>query len=279
MLIDLHTHSTESDGTCSPSELLAQARAAGLDVLAITDHDTTASWQPAEVAALHTGVSLVRGTEVSAHLGSISVHILSYLHDPTFAPLATELARIRTDRKNRARNMVARLNADLGLTWEDVMAQTGGGTVGRPHIADALIAQGLASSREEAFSRYLHPAGPYYVRHYSPDARQAIALIQEAGGVAVFAHPGARCRGEVASDDDIGELAAIGLAGLEVRHRDNDGAEQERLCRIAKNFGLLRTGASDYHGSGKVNRLAENTTELRVLQEIAERAMGRVIWA
>ncbi|GLY56454.1 metal-dependent phosphoesterase [Cellulosimicrobium cellulans] len=269
--IDLHTHSTASDGTDAPGEVVEAAAAAGLDVVALTDHDTTAGWAQATDAALAHGVALVRGAEISARSGGISVHVLSYLHDPAHAALLAELDRTRDARTSRARRMVDLIAEDYPITWEDVLAQTvAGTTIGRPHIADALVAAGLAPDRSAAFATILATDTPYYVPHYAPDAVVAVRGIRAAGGVPVFAHPGADGRGRVVADAVIEEMAEAGLAGLEVFHRDHDERQRARLEDLARTLGLFVTGSSDYHGAGKPNRLGENTTAPTVLEQIEE---------
>lgn len=270
MRIDLHTHSTASDGTESPAQVVEQAARRGIDVLALTDHDTTAGWDEAAEAARRLGVGLVRGVEVSARSNGTSVHLLSYLHDPGHAGLAAELAQAREARAGRARRMVALLAGDFGLTWEEVEAQLEpGGVVGRPHIADALVARGVVASRDEAFAELLHDGSKYYVQHYAPEVLDAVMLIRAAGGVAVFAHPGADGRGRVVPDAVIEAMAASGLQGLEVDHRDHTPEQRERLRALAERLGLFVTGSSDYHGAGKQNRLGENLTSPEVLEQIA----------
>ncbi len=269
--IDLHTHSTASDGTDAPGAVVEAAAVAGLDVVALTDHDTTAGWAQATDAALRTGVALVRGAEISARSGGISVHVLSYLHDPAHAALLDELERTRDARTSRARRMVDLLGEDYPITWEDVLAQTAEGTtIGRPHIADALVAAGHVTDRSAAFATILAPGTPYYVPHYAPSAAAAVRGVRAAGGVPVFAHPGADGRGRVVADVVIEEMAAAGLAGLEVHHRDHDERQRTRLDDVARTLGLFVTGSSDYHGAGKPNRLGENTTAPTVLEQIEE---------
>ena len=267
--IDLHTHSTASDGTEPPAEVVAQAARAGLDVVALTDHDTTAGWAQAADAAVREGVALVRGTEISARSAGMSVHLLSYLHDPEHPALAEELRRAREARTSRARRIVALLHGDFGLTWEEVEAQTGpNAVVGRPHIADALVARGVVADRNAAFATLLHHGSQYYVKHYAPEVLDAIMLIRDAGGVAVFAHPGADGRGRIVPDGVIDAMVASGLQGLEVEHRDHSPAQRARLTAIAQRHGLLVTGSSDYHGAGKDNVIGENLTSPAVLAEI-----------
>lgn len=269
LLIDLHTHSNASDGTESPSVLVEQAALAGLDVVGLTDHDTTSGWAAAEEAALRTGVALVRGAEISARSNGVSVHLLSYLHDPEHPALREQNQRVRAARTERARTMVELLGRDYSLTWQDVMDHTEPGTtIGRPHIADALVTAGYATDRSAAFASMLRPGSEYYVPHYAPDAIDAIRAVRAAGGVPVFAHPGADARGRVVPDSAIEEMTEAGLVGLEVRHRDNSPAQQARLGQLAASLGLLVTGSSDYHGAGKPNVLGENTTSADVLDTI-----------
>jgi predicted metal-dependent phosphoesterase TrpH len=271
--IDLHVHSSASDGTDPPGEVMAAAAAAGLDVVALTDHDTTAGWDEAARAAVRHGITLVPGAEISTQIGGIGVHLLAYLHDPAEAALLAETGRTRSDRLQRARRMVQRIGADYDLGWDDVLGQLrDGATVGRPHIADALVARGIVASRDEAFATLLHGRSPYYLGHYAPDAVRAVRLIRAAGGVAVMAHPRAGRRGRVVGEPVIGELAEAGLAGLEVDHPDHDAQTRRELRELATGLGLLVTGSSDYHGLGKVNRIGQDTTSPQVLEQIL--AMG-----
>ncbi len=269
MLIDLHAHSTASDGTDAPAGVVAAAARAGLDVVALTDHDTTAGWAEAAAEAARTGIAVVLGSEISARWQGISVHLLSYLQDPDHPALIAEIERTRTARLSRARTMVDLLSADFDLTWDDVMAHTGAdATVGRPHIADALVTAGVVPDRSAAFATMLVPSSRYYVPHYAPDARDAVAAIRSAGGVPVFAHPGADQRGRTVPDAAVTALVDAGLAGLEVHHRDHSPAQTARLSALAARLGLLVTGSSDYHGDGKPNVLGEHTTDPDALEQI-----------
>ncbi|MBO0920676.1 PHP domain-containing protein [Cellulomonas sp. zg-ZUI222] len=280
MRIDLHTHSRASDGTQTPAELVTAARDAGLDVVALTDHDTTDGWDEAAAAARDVGVALVRGTEVSARSRGVSVHLLSYLQDPDRPALADELARARDSRVHRAQRIVERLARDVPITWQDVLDQARDAVaVGRPHIADALVARGVVPDRDVAFAHLLASDGPYHVDHYAPEAPDAVAAIRASGGVPVFAHPAADARGRIVPDRVFDELAEAGLAGLEVFHRDHSPAQRERLLAIAERLGLLVTGSSDYHGTGKLNRLGENLTEPQVLDEIVRQGTTEVVTA
>jgi predicted metal-dependent phosphoesterase TrpH len=257
---------------------MAQAKAAGLDVVALTDHDSTAGWDQATLAAGELGIALVRGMELSARYEGITVHLLSYLHDPAYPPLLEVLARVKAARRDRLRAMVERLARDFPITLEAVEARApAGGAVGRPHIADELVALGVVPDRSAAFQRILHPRGPYYVRYWAVEAPDAVRLVRDAGGVPVFAHPGATGRQRVVGDDGIGQMAAAGLAGLEVDHRDNPPEQRARLRALAGRLGLLVTGSSDYHGAGKPNRLGENLTDRAALDAIVDQGQLPVV--
>ena len=276
MQIDLHAHSTASDGTQPPAEVMASAKAAGLDVVALTDHDTTSGWAEAARAARSEGLTLVRGIEISCERDGTSIHLLGYLTDPDHPGLSAELAKAREGRVSRLERMVELMAADgIPISYAEVQAQVPpGATEGRPHIADALVHKGVLAHRDEAFADWLSNDSPYYVRHYAPDPARAVELVVEAGGVAVQAHPFTRARGRTASDELIEELAAAGLAGVEVDHRDHDEDARSRGRALASTLGLLVTGSSDYHGAGKRNLLGENTTAPSVLEQIEARASG-----
>src|SRR5450631_1229510 len=275
MKIDLHAHSTASDGTQSPAAVVKSADEAGLDVLALTDHDTTLGWDEAAASALDHGIALVRGIEISCQHQGISIHLLGYLQDPVAPGLLAELDRSRESRGTRAERIVERLSADVPLTWDDVLEHIEpGATIGRPHIADAMVAKGIVASRELAFATYLGQGSPYFASHYAPDPVHAVAMVRQAGGVAVMAHPFASVRGRVVSDAVIETMAAAGMAGLEVHHRDHTGDQVRHGLDLASALGLFVTGASDYHGEGKFIFNGETTTDPEVLQQIEERATG-----
>ncbi len=273
MRIDLHTHSSASDGTETPADLVRAAAAAGLDVVALTDHDTTRGWADA-TEALPSGLRLVRGAEISCVYDGISLHMLAYLFDPEHEALAEEMSMALDDRVPRAKAIVAKLAAaGHPITWELVLAQLqDGATVGRPHIADTLVAAGVVPDRTAAFDTLLHDGSEFFVGHYYVDAVRAVQLVREAGGVPVFAHPAAAKRGPTVGEDAIEAMAAAGLAGIEVEHRDNPPEARERLRALAARLDLLVTGASDYHGSGKENRLGENTTDPEVFEAVLAQA-------
>jgi 3',5'-nucleoside bisphosphate phosphatase len=261
--IDLHTHSTASDGTDAPGALVRAASAAGLDVVALTDHDTFAGIPEASVASAETGVRLVPGVEVSCVAGDVPFHLLAYWCDVSDVALAAELALNRDDRIPRAQEITRRLAAGgYALTWDDVMAQVpAGATVGRPHLADALVTAGVVADRDEAFVTLLRDGSPYVVGHHYVDHRTVVDLVRGAGGVAVVAHIGAASRGRLLPIEALEEMAAAGLAGLEVDHPDHDEPTRERLRVVADRLGLLPTGSSDYHGTGKKQGLGAETTD------------------
>lgn len=275
--IDLHAHTSWSDGTCSVAVLFEHAREAGLDVLALTDHDTVEGWAELPEAVAATGVAAVPGIEVSSEHESLSVHVLALLVDPDpSSELAREMARARSSRVDRARAMVELIAQDHPITWEDVQAQAAGEStvLGRPHIADALVVQGAIPDRSAAFREILSPAGPYYVPYYAPSPTTAVRAIRDAGGVAIVAHPGSVTRDASLPLELLEEMVEAGLAGIEVDHREHDEAERTRLRSFAASHDLLITGGSDYHGAGKPNRLGENLTQPDVLAAITHRAMS-----
>ena len=276
MRIDLHAHSNVSDGTETPAEVMAAAAAAGLNVIALTDHDSTDGWAEASRAAVDNGVALVPGMEISCRTDQgISVHLLSYLHDPTHPGLLEEITKARDARLTRAERMVTVLAEDYPLSWDDVIHHVApGATLGRPHIADALVAAGVVADRSEAFTSILTSHSRYFVQHYAPEPALAVELVRAAGGVPVFAHPVASARGRVVGESTYHDMIDAGLSGLEVNHRDNPEEGREFLRKLAARHGLLVTGSSDYHGLGKPNRLGENLTAPDVFERIEELGTG-----
>lgn len=278
MLIDLHTHSNRSDGTEAPEQVVLAGATAGLDVLALTDHDTVEGWAEADRAGREAGVSVIPGAELSCQSRGVSVHVLAYLVDPTAGPLLEEMRLSLESRVGRLRKMADLLIADGYLdSYEQVLDQLeSGATPGRPHLADAMVAAGRFPDRNAAFADVLNGRSRYYVGHYAPDVLRAVEVIRDAGGVSVIAHPLASERGRVVGDDVIEAMAEAGLGGIEVDHRDHGPAQRAHAADLARRLDLLPTGASDYHGAGKVNRLGENTTAPRVLEALIERGTGAV---
>ena len=272
---DLHLHSNHSDGTESPGEVIRQAHTHGLRTVALTDHDRTTGWREAGDAAVSLGMTFVPGMEFSAKHDWRSVHVLGYLFDPTDPALVAETERIRTDRVGRAERIVRNIGRDYALRWQDVLDQTTpDATVGRPHIADALVALGIVANRTEAFDGILHPREGYYEPHYAPDPLTAVRLITDAGGVAVIAHPVTRGRDRMMPLAYIEQLIDEGLGGFEVDHRENTPEGKRLLREIATKHDLIVTGSSDYHGSGKPNLPGENTTADEMVARIIDRATG-----
>jgi len=277
MRIDLHAHSTASDGTLRPAQVVEAAVEAGLDVVALTDHDTTSGWAEAQ-AALPAGLTLIRGAELSCRWyngsDSIGLHLLAYLFDPSDAALAAELERVRESRERRAERMVELLRADgIDASIEEVRGYAAGGTIGRPHLAALLIRRGLVGTVSEAFAPEWLGAR-YRVRKEDIDVFRAVALVRAAGGVPVFAHPRASVRGRIVPDSLIVELAGAGLLGLEVEHEDHSPAERVHVRELAGELGLLVTGSSDFHGANKTVKLGANTTDPQEYQKIVELAHG-----
>ena len=281
MIIDLHTHSTYSDGTDTPAELINKALAAGISIIGLTDHDSISGWQEA-TKTLRSGISLVPGAEISCQTSDgISVHILGLLFDASNSELMNTLEKTRENRHGRMEKIIARINeAGIDISMKDVLAQLSyGATLGRPHLADALVKKGFVASREEAFAQMLHNNSKYYVSHYSPTPESAIALIKAAGGVSVIAHPMASHRGRTISLETFGSLIESGLDGIEVDHRDHSPDEKMQLITLAKESNLVMTGASDYHGNGKLNSLGEYTTNPEQWEKLEARANARRVIA
>ncbi|ARP72184.1 phosphatase [Streptomyces pluripotens] len=275
MRIDLHCHSTASDGTDTPAELMRKAGAAGLDVVALTDHDTTRGY-PEAVAALPEGLTLVTGAELSCRVDGVSMHMLAYLFDPEEPALLAERELVRDDRIPRAKGVVAKLNAlGVPVTWEQVERIADGGSVGRPHVATALVELGVVPTVGDAFTEeWLADGGRAFVEKHETNPFEAIRLVKSAGGVIVFAHPAAVKRGRTVPEDRIAEMAEAGLDGIEVDHVDHDPEARDRLRGLAKELDLLVTGSSDYHGSRKAVSLGAYTTDPDVYGEITRRATG-----
>ena len=276
-MIDLHTHSLASDGTDTPGELINKAHARGISVLGLMDHDTVAGWDEA-ISYLRPGMSLVLGSEISCQtLDGTSVHMLGMLFDRENTALAEVLSTTRDNRLTRMNRIIARLNeVGFEISIEDVQAQLApGATLGRPHLADALIAKKIVASRDEAFAQLLHNNSKYYISHYSPTPEDAIKLIKEAGGVAVIAHPLASLRGRTVSIDSFKSMVEAGLDGIEISHRDQSEEERQLLREVVAQYDIIATGSSDYHGNGKLNELAEFTTNPEDFEALEARADAR----
>jgi 3',5'-nucleoside bisphosphate phosphatase len=279
MRIDLHTHSDRSDGTEPPRVLVRRAAEEGIDVLAITDHDTTEGWPEAADAAEATGLTLIRGIEVSCRFAGYGVHLLAYLPDDTYPPLREELRRILDGRNSRLPATLERLRGvGIDIEVEDVRRVAGNtAAMGRPHVADAMVALGVVPTRSHAFDTFLGPRGPAYVNRYAADLVTMIRTITEAGGVSVAAHPWASRHNHSALDEAGFEaLRDVGLVGIEVDHEDHDAETREALRRIAKELDLVVTGSSDHHGEGKLDHdLGCNVTAPDELERLLATAAQR----
>ncbi|GAA1317809.1 PHP domain-containing protein [Leucobacter albus] len=270
---DLHTHSVHSDGTTRPSEIAAEAAGLGLEGFSLTDHDTVTGWGEAREAAKSHGIDFVPGIELTTIHNWKSRHLLGYGIDPLAGELMGALARVRESRFGRARQMVDRLAADYAISWDLVVGASETIAVGRPHIADALVAAGYFPDRSAAFAEVLHPRSPYYVPTYALDTLEAIALVRAAGGVSVLAHPVAERQRTPTSADAVREFAAAGLTGIELEHPENRADWLPPLREAAAVAGLLVTGSSDYHGAGKPNRLGAHTTPAATVALLRERVV------
>lgn len=272
-IIDLHLHSDCSDGTESPSAMVESVAAAGAKTFALSDHDTTEGWADATAVAVASGMNFIPAMELSTSFESRSVHILAYLFDPEEPGLVNTTQKIRSARSDRIMQMAELISADYPITVEEVMAGAGPeGSIGRPHIADALIRANVVSDRNEAFETILHPRGPYYLSLYAPTPLEGVQQIVAAGGVAILAHPAARA-GSL-SEKGVRQLIAAGLSGFELDHRENEKEKLPLFKELAKEFDLIVTGSSDYHGTGKPNRIAENHTSPQMLERILALASG-----
>lgn len=278
MRIDLHTHSSASDGTDTPGDLVREAAAAGLDVVALTDHDAMSGWEEAQRAADDVGITLVPGVEISTRFHHRGVHLLGYLPDPTYAPLADELERILDGRTARTPAIVAALREHgVEISEEDVRRESGGSVAaGRPHVADALVRRGVVADRTEAFATLLSPGQPGYVNRYASALEEMIPLVAAAGGVTVVAHPWGRGSRSVLDAETLAGLKGLGLAGIEVDHQDHAPAARAELRAIARDLDLVVTGSSDHHGLGKVDHdLGVNTTDPEQYERLVSLAAPR----
>ncbi|WP_246300716.1 PHP domain-containing protein [Actinopolyspora biskrensis] len=285
--IDLHVHSTESDGTDKPAELVRTAVEAGLDTIALTDHDTTAGWREIERAVREqerTSLRVVPGAELSCssddgHGGSVTVHLLAYLFDPGSQALADEQLRLRSERRGRLEQMARRMAAD-GFPVDPDALMAGlppDSPGGRPHLARALVEGGSVETVTEAFDEYLRTGGPYYLPRTDTPVERAIEMITEAGGVTVLAHPFAASRGRSVTEDVIADLADRGLSGVEIEHPDHEDKARGRLRGLAAELGLVPTGGSDYHGTNKSTAMGSRLTEAQSLERLTEGCTGSAI--
>jgi 3',5'-nucleoside bisphosphate phosphatase len=273
--IDLHTHSDRSDGTDGPGELMAHAVTVGLDVVALTDHDTAAGWDDARAAAIDIGIGFIPGMEISCSFQGVGVHLLAYLLDPTYPPLAEELCRVLDGRSARLPKTLERLGSlGIDITADDVRAVSEAAeATGRPHVADALIAKGVVRTRDEAFDQFLSKGRPAYVDRYAADLVPMLRMVREAGGVPVLAHPWGRHSRRALDREALAALQQEGLAGVEVDHQDHDDAARRELADITSSLGLLHTGSSDFHGEGKLDcPLGANVTAPEQLERLLEKA-------
>jgi predicted metal-dependent phosphoesterase TrpH len=272
MRIDLHTHSTVSDGTLTPAQVMHAAAQADLDVVALTDHDGIGGWASAEAAAGVAGVTFVPGVELSCRWyavePAIPLHLLAYYVDGSDPALTGEMARVRSARETRAEKMIALMQADgVDVTWDEVRGYAAGGTVGRPHLAQALIKRGLATTVSDAFAPTML-GQRWRLPKEDTDVFRALALVLGAGGVPVFAHPKATKRGRIVPDSLIGEMASAGLFGLEADHEDHTAEQREQVRALARDLGLVVTGSSDFHGTNKTVPLGANLTAPDVFDAI-----------
>lgn len=273
---DLHTHSVYSDGTTTPQEIVELAAQIGLHGIALTDHDTTDGWREAREHAARLGIDFLPGIEITTRDGSRSTHLLAYGIDPHFEPLQRELEQVRVSRVTRAQTMVQRLSADFLIDWASIVGAEDARTVGRPHIADALVTAGYYRDRSEAFTEVLRPSSQYYVSTHAIDTEEAIALVRAAGGVPVLAHPAAIRQSGPVTREALERFTAAGLWGLELAHPENKPEWIHELTQTAADLGLVGTGASDFHGAGKPNRLGDCVSDAEIVAQIrAEAAVPR----
>jgi len=262
MRIDLHSHTTCSDGTMTPTELVQHAIINRIDLLGLTDHDTISGWSEA-TSAIRGNFQLALGAEISCLTeDGESIHMLGLLFDGEYQPLQAALAISRDDRIPRMQKMIAKMAEDgIQITFEEVLKfKPEGATLGRPHLADALVSKGIVKNRDEAFSNWLNNDSKYYVSHVAPTPIEAIKLIKDAGGVSIIAHPYSSLRDTKMTSSHFASMKSAGLNGIEVDHRDHGSEQRENLRRIATELELLITGSSDFHGTGKLNSIGENLT-------------------
>ncbi len=267
--IDPHAHTVHSDGTCTATQLVTQAKAAGLDYVGLTDHDTTAGWDEAIAAAKSHGMGLIPGAEVSSQWQGQSVHILAFLFEPQDPGLLQMFTQTIQGRVDRMRTMVERMQPDFPDLSFDRVLERSGGAVGRPHLADELIELGHFPNRAAVFKTALANNSPYYEPQTAPDVIEAVKTIRNAGGVPVLAHPFGSSRDAPLPTEVVREMVDAGLLGLEVNHPEHGETQREQASQLARSFGLFETGGSDFHGLGKPNRLGQDTMEEATLAQIA----------
>lgn len=267
---DLHTHSLHSDGTTSPAAIVALAAELGLAGLSLTDHDTVAGWDEARSAAAAHGIDFLPGMEITTRYAQRTTHLLAYGFHAQSPGLVAELARLRDARRDRALAMVERLAADFDLDWDGMLRGCEDRTLGRPHLADALVAAGYYEDRGAAFADALHPSSPYYLPTYAVDTLHAIELVRDAGGVTVLAHPAAARMHQPIDTATLAACTEAGLWGIELSHPENLAEWLPPIREFAVAHNLHITGASDYHGAGKANRLGECTSSAETWQAIRE---------
>jgi predicted metal-dependent phosphoesterase TrpH len=270
--IDLHTHSNESDGTNTISQNVALAAERGLGGIAVTDHDTTAGYGEAERAATEAGLVWIPGIEFSAEYDGVSLHVLAYWADPAFPPLVAELRKLTDTRLRRGEVMVEKLQG-LGyeISFDRVREIAGGALIARPHIAQAMVEAGIVGTEKEAFDRFISDGGVAYVPKHALAPMDAVALIRDAGGVCVLAHP-AMWKGNGAVPDElIEEMAAGGMGGLEVDHPDQDPGRRAHYRALADRLDLVPTGGSDCHGARYGYRLGCESTPEELVEELRRR--------
>ncbi len=271
--VDLHTHSTRSDGTTTPAETVALAAEQGVAGLALTDHDTTDGWDEAADACRRHGLRFVPGVELSTELAGRSVHLLGYFVDPGYPPLVAECDRLRNERLRRAEAMVANLAAmGVDISFDAVAARAAGAPIGRPHVAAAMVAAGVVADVDGAFDGYIEDGGPAYEPKYALPPDEGVSLIVAAGGVAVLAHPGISTRDAPVDEDLLDRLVAAGLAGVEADHAAHDEQVRTFWRDAAAARNLYITGASDFHGTRKETLIGAATTPVAVVDAIEQMA-------
>ncbi|PIE64636.1 MAG: phosphoesterase [Desulfobacterales bacterium] len=276
-MIDLHLHSTCSDGTLTPAELVAMAGRKGLKAISITDHDCVAGVGDAFEAGRDAGVAIVSGLELSVVHRHVSLHLLGYGFDWKNQELAEKLTRLQHSRDKRNREILARLEAyDISISYEELATLSGGGQTGRPHIARLLVEKGVVGSMNQAFTDYLKKDGPAYVRRFAYSAEEAISVIHRAGGVAVLAHPVQLDRSLETLPQLVAELTSAGLDGIETYYPTQKGKIRKKLRQIAREFELLETGGSDYHGDIKPGTAMAGGIRFSVPVELYERLQERL---